>query len=203
MIHPDNLPNANTAAVVVALPSGQLDEIRLLGEAVLRRTARWVQNDDADFNAEQNRLERVLKAFRQQHGFGRAIAAPQIGIEKRFIALDLGRGPFVIVNPEIVETSLESMTLWDDCMSLPSLMVKVSRAPCITIEYTDQDGRRREWHAREPAIAELLQHEIDHLDGVLALDRAVDEHSLVMREVYLAQRDYFDRQVDYIIQPTV
>ena len=149
------------------------------------------------------RHKSVLEAFRSEHGFGRAIAAPQIGVEKRFIALNLGRGPFVIVNPEIVERDQKTMTLWDDCMSFPVLMVKVARASSITVEYTDEQGARREWRAVEPGVAELLQHEIDHLDGVLAIDRAIDEHSIVMREVYLAQQGYFDRQVDYVIKPTV
>lgn len=180
-----------------------LSEVRLLGEPVLRRTARPVEFDDADFATEKRRLELVLGAFRSENGYGRAIAAPQIGVEKRFIALNLGAGPFVIVNPRIVDRAQTTMSLWDDCMSFPSLLVKVKRAMSITVEYTDEQGARCEWRAGEPAVAELLQHEIDHLDGVLAIDRAVDECSLVMRDVYLAEREYFDRQVDYVIEPTV
>ena len=145
----------------------------------------------------------MLAAFRSKHGFGRAIAAPQIGVEKRFIALNLGRGPFVMINPQIVERGWTTMSLWDDCMSFPSLMVKVKRAMSITVEYTDEQGAKCQWRAVEPAVAELLQHEIDHLDGVLAIDRAIDAHSIIMREVYLAQQEFFDRQVDYVIQPTV
>lgn len=180
-----------------------LSQVRLLGEPGLRRAAQPVEGNDPRFETEKRKLESVLAAFRSKHGFGRAIAAPQIGVEKRFIALNLGPGPFVIANPRIVERGRATMSLWDDCMSFPSLMVKVKRAMSITIEYTDEQGAKCEWRAGEPALAELLQHEIDHLDGVLAIDRAIDAHSIIMREVYLAQREFFDRQVDYVIQPTV
>ena len=184
-------------------PASLLAEIRRLGEPVLRRIAQPVGHADPDFEEQSRKLQAVLEAFRSQRGFGRAIAAPQIGVEKRFIALNLGRGPFVIVNPEILDSTPRTITLWDDCMSLPSLMVKVARAPAVTIAYTDEQGANREWQVAEPAVAELLQHEIDHLDGVLAIDRALDEHSIIMREVYLAEQDYFDRQVDYVIQATL
>lgn len=184
-------------------PSTVLSQVRLLGDPSLRRVALPVACDDPDFVCEKILLESVLEAFRAKYGFGRAIAAPQIGLEKRFVALNLGRGPFVIVNPRVIEISPATMTMWDDCMSLPSLMVKVARAPSVVIEYTDAQGVDQQWQVENPAIAELLQHEIDHLDGLLAIDRALDKHSLVMRAVYLEQQDYFDRQVDYVIQPTV
>ena len=184
-------------------PYPLLGEIRLLGDPLLRRVAKPVAPEDPAFEEQSRKLQAVLEAFRSQRGFGRAIAAPQIGVEKRIVAMNLGQGPFVIVNPEIVDSAPRTMNLWDDCMSLPSLMVKVARAPRIRVAYTDEQGARREWRVSEPAVAELLQHELDHLDGVLAIDRAFDEHSIIMREVYLAEQDYFDRQVDYAIQSTV
>ena len=180
-----------------------LSHVRLLGEPVLRRTARSVEGNGPSIEEEKHRLQCVLEAFRTKFGYGRAIAAPQIGIEKRFIALNLGTGPFVISNPKIVERAAQAFTLWDGCMSIPALMVKLERALSVTVEYTDEQGKQRVWNANEPALAELLQHEIDHLNGVLAVDHAIDTHSTIMREVYLADRDYFDRQVDYVIQPTV
>ena len=178
-------------------------EVLLLGDPVLRQIARPVAPDDVLFAQETLRLQAVLEAFRSVHGFGRAISAPQIGIEKRFIALNLGNGPFVLVNPVIVELDSSIMTLWDDCMSLPGLMVKLPRSTGLALEYDDENGSRREWRVSEAAVAELLQHEIDHLDGVLAIDHAIDKYSIVLREAYLAEKDYFDRQVDYVIQPTV
>lgn len=180
-----------------------LKQVRLLGDPILRRKALPVEIDDTDFLREKGRLVSVLEAFRAENGFGRAIAAPQIGIGKRFIALNLGGGPFVIVNPRVRELSSEKMTLWDDCMSFPSLLVKVARAQNMRVEYTDEAGNEQTWEVEELAVAELLQHEIDHLDGLLAIDRALDTQSLVMRAVYMEQKDYFDHQVDYVIQPTV
>ena len=126
-------------------PSTVLSQVRLLGDPSLRRVALPVACDDPDFVCEKIRLESVLEAFRAKYGFGRAIAAPQIGLEKRFVALNLGRGPFVIVNPRVIEISPATMTMWDDCMSLPSLMVKVARAPSVVIEYTDAQGVDQQW----------------------------------------------------------
>ena len=94
----------------------------------------------------QRRLHATLAAFRRANGFGRAISAPQIGVSQRFVALNLGDGPRLLVNPEIV-----------------------------------------------------LGQPIDHLDGILAVDRVLDDESLVMREVFEAQRAYFVSQVDYVI----
>ena len=89
--------------------------------------------------------------------------------------------------------------MWDDCMSFPWIMVRLRRHRSISLQYVDEDGRTREWRQLEQSISELLQHEIDHLDGILAIDRALDRESIISREVY--ERDFaqFARQVDYVI----
>ena len=168
-----------------------------LGEPRLRRRSLAVD----DITSPQvlllmDRLQATLAAFRQAHGFGRAIAAPQIGVSLRFIAVDLGHAPFVVVNPEITWQSDETFTLWDDCMSFPSLLVKVRRHSSITMTYIDQQGNDREWSDLEPAHAELMQHEIDHLDGVLAIDRAESRTDLITREAYSSNSEHFAAQVD-------
>lgn len=143
-----------------------------------------------------------LRRFREEHGFGRAIAAPQLGIAQRMIALNLPHwadAPFVMVNPEIVWSSDETFTLWDDCMSFPFLLVKVARHRSISVKYQNQDGDAVQRDDLSLADAELLQHEIDHLDGVLALDRALDADSLVSRETFESMKDYFAGMVDYTI----
>ena len=89
--------------------------------------------------------------------------------------------------------------MWDDCMSFPSLLVKVQRHQSISVHFRDERGQNREWLRLNQATSELLQHEIDHLDGILAVDRAMDRESLIMREVFEAQRPYFASQVDYVI----
>jgi peptide deformylase len=171
-----------------------------LGDPRLRQvSAPVVDFADPTLREDQRRLHATLAAFRRAHGFGRAISAPQIGVPQRFIALNLGTGPQLLVNPEITWTSHETFTMWDDCMSFPSLLVRVQRYQSISVRYLDEHGKPHEWPRLDQATSELLQHEIDHLDGILAVDRALDRDSLVLREVFEAQRPYFARQVDYVI----
>ena len=139
----------------------------------------------------------TLAAFRSKHGFGRGIAAPQIGVPSRFVAIDLADGPFVITNPEIVGRSKSTFTLWDDCMSFPGLLVRVRRHAEITVRYLDEAGFEQTWVVSDRAVAELLQHELDHLDGVLAIDHAIDREAIVLREAFDARPDYFRGLVDH------
>jgi peptide deformylase len=175
-------------------------EVLLLGDPRLRVRSAEIESYDA---REFGELAATLEAFRSRHGFGRAISAPQIGIAKRFIAVNLGRGTFFVVNPVITWRSDETFTMWDDCMSFPDLLVRVERAKSMSLEYVDELGKRKEWRELDQAAAELLQHEIDHLDGVLAVDRAMDAEALVMRREYERNRAFFDAKVDYAIVPTI
>ncbi len=174
--------------------------VLLLGDPRLRVRSTDVDGFDAAAFAP---LASALDAFRATHGFGRAISAPQIGIPRRFIAVNLGAGTFFVVNPVVTWWSEETFTMWDDCMSFPDLLVRVARARSISLEYVDERGRRKEWRELDTLAAELLQHEIDHLDGVLAVDRALDRESLVLRGVYESNRAYYEERVDYTIAPTI
>lgn len=153
-----------------------------------------VRRDAAD-------LLEALAAFRAAHGFGRAIAAPQIGIDRRMIALAVAGWPEVIVNPEIVWTSAERVTLWDDCMCFPDTLVRVARYASISVRCVDLSGDVHLKAELPMAEAELLQHEIDHLDGKLSFDRAVGENAVVPRSEFEANRTAFAQQVDYFPQP--
>ena len=124
-------------------------------------------------------LQDTLEEFRTTHGFGRGIAAPQIGVERRIIVLHLDT-PMVLVNPVVVRRSRRRMTLWDDCFSFPDLLVKVRRHLEVDVRYQDLSGKRHVLHAEGP-LSELVQHEIDHLDGVLAVDRAIDSRHIVYK----------------------
>ena len=171
-----------------------------LGDPRLRQVSAPVTDyNDPAFISNQRYLHATLSAFRQANGFGRAVSAPQIGIAQRFIAMNLGKGPLLLVNPQIVWNSNETFTMWDDCMSFPTLLVRLQRYQSISIQFSDEHGIPQEWPRLDQATAELLQHEIDHLDGILAVDRALDRDSLILREVFETQRDYFVRQVDYVI----
>src|SRR5215472_5197832 len=175
-------------------------DILRLGDPRLRQASTPVTDfDDPQFIFSQRRLHDTLSAFRRRNGFGRAISAPQIAIPQRFIAMNLGAGPLLLVNPELTWTSNETFTMWDDCMSFPTLLVRLQRYKSISIHFFDEHGKRQEWCRLDQATSELLQHEIDHLEGILAIDRALDRDSLVLREQFEAQRSYFARQVDYVI----
>lgn len=134
-------------------------------------------------------LADTLADFRLRNGFGRAIAAPQIGAHQRILFVNLrdGSEPFALINPQIVRASYEQMELWDDCFSLPNLMVRVRRHVEIGVSFHDQYGEAQLLTARDD-LSELLQHELDHLEGILATDRAIDSRSFAMRSEVLKQR---------------
>jgi len=124
-------------------------------------------------------LAETLANFRTENGFGRAIAAPQIGAQQRIIYTNVNGG-FALINPVITSASQELFELWDDCFSLPNLMVRVKRHVEITVDFTDQNGVAQSLTLQND-LSELFQHEIDHLDGILATDRAIDGRSFAMR----------------------
>jgi peptide deformylase len=120
-------------------------------------------------------LHEAMEDIRRVYGFGRGIAAPQLGIMKRMFYLNLDR-PYIILNPELKGLSKDIFELWDDCMSFPNLLVKVKRHQGLTLEYRDENWEKQSWTA-EGAISELIQHEFDHLNGILCTMRAIDEKS--------------------------
>ena len=126
-------------------------------------------------------LHDTLMEYRRVYGAGRAVAAPQIGIRKRLLYMYLDK-PYVFINPVMTFPDVEMYELLDDCMSFPGLMVKVRRYRRAVIHYEDLQGERREM-ALEGDLSELLQHEYDHLDGILATMRAVDDRSLIMAQM--------------------
>lgn len=173
------------------------EQVLQLGAPALRQPSQRVENIDTPaFQQRLARLQTTLVAFRDAHGFGRAIAAPQIGLAERFIAIDLGAGPFAVINPTVTWRSAETFTLWDDCMSFPDLLVKVRRHRSISLQYTDAEGTEHAWRELAPDAAELLQHELDHLDGVLAVDRAKQSDDIVTRAAFAARRAFYQAQVD-------
>ncbi len=125
-------------------------------------------------------LHNVMQEVRAKYGFGRAIAAPQLGIMKRLIYMNIDK-PVVFINPELTHLSDEMFELWDDCMSFPNLLVKVKRHKSLTIKYLDENWQSREWIMDDSSLSELLQHEYDHLDGVLCTMRAIDDKSFRWR----------------------
>jgi peptide deformylase len=123
----------------------------------------------------------TLMDFKRKYAAGRAIAAPQIGIMKRVIYMYIDE-PSVIINPVVEGKSKEMMEVWDDCMCFPDLLVKVLR---FHMTYRDLDWEERRLDL-EGDLSELLQHEYDHLEGILALSRAIDGKSFALR----SQREF-------------
>ncbi len=126
-------------------------------------------------------LHNVMQEIRTTYNFGRAIAAPQIGVQKRLIYVNIDR-PIIIINPEFTYKSDEMIELWDDCMSFPNLLVRLKRHKSVTIEYFDENWERQQWRVSDD-LSELLQHEYDHLDGILSTIRAIDSKSFKWRQL--------------------
>ncbi len=125
-------------------------------------------------------LHDTLLDFRDQYGVGRAIAAPQIGVMKRLIYMSIGDVSNVFINPELEDLSEEMIDVWDDCMCFPNLLVKVTRHKSCRIKYRNQDWVQESTVLYDD-LSELLQHEYDHLDGVLAVSKAIDERSFALK----------------------
>lgn len=162
-------------------PAKHLADLLLLGDPRLYEKCGPVTGADLPLLPQMAAdLRHVMDEVRAKYHFGRGIAAPQLGYMKRVIYLDTDR-PRVLINPEITECSKEMFELWDDCMCFPHLLVRVRRHKRITVAYTDENLDQQSWTV-EDDLSELIQHEYDHLEGVLCTMRAVDEKSLRWRE---------------------
>ena len=162
-------------------------EILLLGHPALYERCQPVRRDEVDaLRPTVQDLHDTLMDFRARYGAGRAIAAPQIGVMKRLVYMHID-APVVFLNPVLDEKSEERIELWDDCMSFPDLLVRVQRHRSCRITYRDLDWREHREVLRDD-LSELLQHECDHLDGVLAVARAVGPQAFALRSQYARLR---------------
>lgn len=125
-------------------------------------------------------LHNVMEEVRAKYGFGRGIAAPQLGIMKRLFYLNVQK-PITVINPILTNLSQEKMVIWDDCMCFPNLLVRVERHQQLTLLYKDEHWQDHRWEVKDD-LAELVQHEYDHLDGILCTMRALDDRSLKWRK---------------------
>jgi peptide deformylase len=162
-------------------------EVLQLGNPVLRQlSARVAQPQSPEIAGLIEDLSDTLAHWRAATGYGRGIAAPQLGILKRVIFLRLpGEQPWPLINPEIIEKSAEKIVVWDACLSFLSIFMQVERHRDITVRYQDAQSQFHEVRAgEEKNLSELLQHEIDHLDGILAVDRVTDPKTICTREEF-------------------
>ena len=158
-----------------------IHRIRLLGDPILRTRCQPIARPTSTaVRVIIDDLRETLRDWQSRFGGGRAIAAPQIGAPVRIVYVEMDR-PWPLINPEIVDIGTEDFAVWDDCFSFPNLLVRVSRAYRIRVRYQDVKGEFQEVEL-EGDRAELLQHEIDHLDGVLAVDRPYGLDPFCLRE---------------------
>ncbi|QQO09309.1 peptide deformylase [Breznakiella homolactica] len=157
--------------------------VLLLGDPRLYEASVPVRREELpDIESVLADLHDTLMAYRKKYGAGRAIAAPQIGAMKRLIYMHIDR-PVAMVNPVLEFSgpgSDEMMEVLDDCMSFPGLYVRVLRHRRCRIRFLDTTWTEQSMDL-EGDLSELIQHEYDHLDGILATMRAVDSRSLVMK----------------------
>lgn len=160
-------------------------EILLLGNPQLYEVSEDVLESELDTLPEVIQdLHDTMMEFRYQYGIGRAIAAPQIGVMKRIIYMHTDDS-YVFVNPVLKNLSKEMIELWDDCMCFPDLLVRVKRHRYCTIEYRNENWEIQSMTLKDD-LSELLQHEYDHLDGILATSRAIDGQSFAYRKQILS-----------------
>jgi peptide deformylase len=143
-------------------------EIRLLGDPVLRRKAEPVHDIDDELRA---LIDDMMETMYAADGVG--LAAPQVGVGKRLIVVDVREPeapPFALINPIVVEQGEETDRGEEGCLSIPGLKEIVERPARVVVEGLDPDGNPRRIEA-EGLLARALQHEVDHLDGILFIDR--------------------------------
>ena len=156
-------------------------EILLLGNEELYQISEPLKKDEIEnIKFIVQSLHDTLLDFREKYHAGRAIAAPQIGIKKRLLYMFIDK-PVIFINPVLEFPDNELMEVLDDCMSFPNLLVKVKRHKRCKIKYLDKDWKEQMMYL-EGDLAELLQHEYDHLDGILATMRAIDNKSFVIKK---------------------
>jgi peptide deformylase len=143
-----------------------------------------------DFEQVRSLVPRMFATMYRAPGIG--LAAPQVGVGLRFAVVDLQpddeRAPIVLINPEVLARSEETATREEGCLSLPGQYADVTRPARVTVRYSEIDGTRRQIEA-EGLLSACLQHEIDHLDGILFVDHlSALKRNMILRRLAKEQR---------------
>lgn len=142
-------------------------EIRLTGDPVLRQKAKPVKKINQSLRA---LLDDMVETMHAAPGIG--LAAPQVGISKRVVVIDVGDGLYELINPEITRRNGKKQS-WEGCLSIPGYVGLVERSEEVTVKALDRQGKQY-WIEADGLLAICLQHEIDHLDGILYPDIALE-----------------------------
>lgn len=168
--------------------TGDTLPILIVPDPILKARSRPVA--EADMRQVRDLLPRMFTSMYRAPGIG--LAAPQVGVRLRFVIVDLmpddKPNPMALINPEVVAQSDELATREEGCLSLPGQYADVTRPARVTVRYTDADGAKRQVEA-EGLLAACLQHEIDHLDGVLFVDHlSALKRNMILRRLAKEQR---------------
>jgi peptide deformylase len=173
------LSERQNSTVMVPKGDGQPSSpsIHTLGAESLRQSAKRVSRVDETV---RELARNMLRSMYAAKGIG--LAAPQVGVQKQLIVIDLepeeaASPPLVLINPEITSTSAELDTYEEGCLSIPGVYLQVVRPSRVEINYRDELGRPQRRKA-DGLLARCILHEMDHLKGVLFVDRVTDEISL-------------------------
>jgi peptide deformylase len=164
-------------------------KVARMGHPVLRAKARTIEPADIRSAAVQKLIDDMIETMVEYHGVG--LAAPQVheGVRLFVAALDAGAGegdvsePIAIINPEIAAVGGEIVEDWEGCLSIPEIRGRVPRAREIRVRAYDRHGERIELRARDYS-ARVIQHETDHLDGILFFDRMKGFETLTFLDEY-------------------
>ena len=165
----------------VHVPKDALEEpsltIHTLGDGVLRTPAKRISKVDESV---RDLARDMLRSMYAAKGIG--LAAPQVGVHKQLLVIDLdpenaAATPMVLINPEIACFGAAIETYEEGCLSIPGVYLNVVRPATVEVSYRDEMGRPQRVKA-DGLLARCIQHEMDHLEGVLFVDRVTDELSL-------------------------
>ncbi|MEG0379298.1 MAG: peptide deformylase [Eubacterium sp.] len=141
-------------------------KMRVDDDPILRKQTREITEiNDRIVELQQDMLDTMY----DQEGVG--LAAPQVGILKKLVVIDVGEGPMTLINPVITKEE-GSIIEEEACLSFPEKSGKVERPECVIVEYTDMDGERYEMECHE-LLARAVCHEVDHLNGIIFLDKVI------------------------------
>jgi len=154
-------------------------EIHYLGDRVLRQSTKRVANIDREI---RQLAREMLQTMYSADGIG--LAAPQVAVQKQLIVVDIepdnaATPPLVLINPTIKQFSSDVNVAQEGCLSIPGVYMDVKRPEAIEVSYKDEYGRPKTLKATE-LLSRAIQHEIDHLNGVLFIDRV--ENSLALAQ---------------------
>lgn len=148
--------------------------IRIAGDPVLRQKARRVKQIDAGI---QKLIDDMIETMRAAPGVG--LAAPQVGVSLRVVVIETADdGLMTLINPEIVRTS-GNRRLMEGCLSVPGYQAEIPRSKSVTVKALNRDGKEIRLKAVDTLLAQALEHEIDHINGVLYIDYLTSEDELI------------------------